>query len=189
LCRRRASNRAQAESMPSSFRHPRRGLKPFFGAPGLYRRQKPQRRAQNGDAARNVHADRHQGLGSLRNHALRRAASSSVHVVQMDSFAHAAVPKSVPTPYVTAIASALQNVTRITPGKSLAPPVCAASAPRSASATRAAPATAKARCFAGARATTASGRAAPAAKLIADAPAACSGRAVVISESPNSSRA
>lgn len=57
----------------------------------------------------------------------------------------ATVPKKVPTLYVTAIANALQNVTRTMPGRSFAPPVFAAKAPSIASATKAAAATAAAR--------------------------------------------
>src|SRR5665213_3513566 len=45
---------------------------------------------------------------------------------------HATVPKSVPTPAVTAIASAPQNVTRIAPPVTGAPPACAARPPRNA---------------------------------------------------------
>ena len=42
------------------------------------------------------------------------------------------VPKSAPTPAVIAMASAPQNVTRIAPARTPAPPTCAASPPRSA---------------------------------------------------------
>ena len=42
------------------------------------------------------------------------------------------VPKSAPTPAVIAIASAPQNVTRVAPAATPAPPTCAANPPRSA---------------------------------------------------------
>ncbi len=74
-----------------------------------------------------------------------------------------AVPKSDPTPYVTAIARALQKVTRMTPGTTLAPPVFAASPPRIARAIKATTATATASEAEGINATTVSGSAAPAA--------------------------
>src|SRR5207248_3724484 len=54
---------------------------------------------------------------------------------------HATVPNSVPTPAVTAIASAPQNVTRIAPTSTPAPPARAASAPRSVRNTNDVPAT------------------------------------------------
>jgi hypothetical protein len=84
----------------------------------------------------------------------------------------AAVPNSAPTPAVTPIAMAPQNVTRIAPSRTLAPPACAARAPSSARNNSEVPASRGIRAAAGARAATARGMAAPAAKLAADASAA-----------------
>jgi hypothetical protein len=83
-----------------------------------------------------------------------------------------AEPNSPPTPAVTPMARALQKVTLITLGNTLAPPILAARAPRSARETKAAAAMHAMRPFSGTRAAIASGKAAPAAKLQADASAA-----------------
>src|ERR1019366_9324657 len=85
---------------------------------------------------------------------------------------YATVPNSAPTPAVTAMAKAPQNVTRSAPAAMPAPPVCAANAPSSARNAREVPATRKMRPFSGANAVTRSGMAAPTAKLAADANAA-----------------
>ena len=80
--------------------------------------------------------------------------------------------RAPPTPAVTAIASAPQNVTRVAPTVTPAPPVCAANPPRSARNANEVPATKGIRVGAGAIAATKSGIAAPIAKLPADANAA-----------------
>src|ERR1039457_6593378 len=85
---------------------------------------------------------------------------------------YATVPNSAPTPAVTAMANAPQNVTRIAPAARPAPPVCAANAPRSARNANEVPATRKMSPFSGANAATSSGIGAPTAKLAADANAA-----------------
>src|SRR5579872_4197769 len=56
--------------------------------------------------------------------------SICAHALQM--IFHAATPKSAPTPAVTAIAKAPQNVTRIAPAAMPAPPTRAAIPPKSA---------------------------------------------------------
>ena len=77
-----------------------------------------------------------------------------------------------PTPVVTAIASAPQKVTRSAPVATTAPPARAAAAPRSASEMSYVTATIKMRWPGGANTVTRSGKAAPIAKLAADASAA-----------------
>ena len=103
--------------------------------------------------------------------------------------AHATVPNNQPTPAVTAIASAPQNVTRIAPMVTPAPPTRAANPPRSARNTREVPDTRGIRVASGVMAVTKIGMAAPAAKLPADANAAWIGRAARASDMPSSSRA
>src|SRR5450830_867854 len=98
-------------------------------------------------------------------------------------------PKAAPTPAESAIASELQKVTRTTPGVILAPPVLAATPPRTARAARVASTKRTIRLRSGVSNATANGNAAPTEKLAADAHAACKGRAVDKSEIPNSSRA
>ena len=84
----------------------------------------------------------------------------------------AAVPNSAPTPAVSAMARAPQNVTRNAPSFTLAPPACAARPPRSARNNSEVPETRGIRVATGAMAVTARGMAAPTAKLAADANAA-----------------
>src|ERR1039457_2278505 len=84
----------------------------------------------------------------------------------------AAVPNSAPTPAVSAMARAPQNVTRIAPSFPLAPPAWAARPPRSARNNSDVPATRGISAPSGAMAVTARGIAAPTAKLPADANAA-----------------
>src|SRR5208283_3267292 len=79
---------------------------------------------------------------------------------------------SHPTPAVTAMASAPQNVTRIAPIATLARPARAAKLPRSARNISEVTETDGINLAAGARAVTKIGMAAPAAKLAADANAA-----------------
>ena len=84
----------------------------------------------------------------------------------------AAVPNKAPTPAVSAIASAPQNMTRIAPAIIPAPPARAASAPSSERNKSEVPATNGIRTAIGAIAATASGMVAPTAKLAAEAIAA-----------------
>ena len=84
----------------------------------------------------------------------------------------AAVPNSAPTPAVSAMARAPQNVTRNAPSFTLAPPACAANPPSSARNNSEVPATRGIRAASGAMAATARGMAAPTAKLPAEANAA-----------------
>jgi hypothetical protein len=84
----------------------------------------------------------------------------------------AAVPNRAPTPAVSAMARAPQNVTRNAPSFTLAPPACAARPPRSARNNSEVPETRGIRVATGAMAVTARGMAAPTAKLAADANAA-----------------
>src|SRR5580700_9552474 len=94
---------------------------------------------------------------------------SSSHQVGL---AHATIPKSDPTPAVSAMANAPQNVTRIAPNITSAPPARAANPPRSARNTSEVPETRGIKPAAGAMAVTTRGMAAPTAKLPADASAA-----------------
>src|SRR5260221_3765355 len=103
--------------------------------------------------------------------------------------AHTTVPKSAPTPAVTPIASAPQNVTRMAPVDIPAPPARAASAPSTARKSSDDAATMTIRCVSDAAIATASGRAPPMAELAADASAAWSGRAWRAVVMPSSSRA
>lgn len=100
---------------------------------------------------------------------------SGAHVrgaVHRHEDAHATVPNSDPTPAVTAIARAPQNVTRKAPTITPAPPARAANPPRSARNTSEVPAT-KGMTLAGeATIVTKRGMTAPTAKLPADANAA-----------------
>jgi hypothetical protein len=73
---------------------------------------------------------------------------------------HTTVPNSVPTPAVSAIASAPQNVTRIAPLVALAPPTKAANPPNIARKTSDAPATSGTRYASGAIVTASKGKAA-----------------------------
>src|ERR1700737_132213 len=93
------------------------------------------------------------------------------------SLAHGTVPNSDPTPAVSAMASAPQNVTRIAPIVTPAPPAYAANPPRSARNTSEVPETSGIKPATGAMAVTKRGIAAPTAKLPADVKAACIGRA------------
>jgi hypothetical protein len=79
------------------------------------------------------------------------------------------VPKNAPAPAVTAMASAPQNVTRIAPAATGAPPARAANPPSSARNTSDVPATRGIRAVSGAMAVTRRGKAAPIAKLPAEA--------------------
>jgi hypothetical protein len=97
-------------------------------------------------------------------------------------------PNSAPTPAVIAIASAPQKVTRHAPIRTPAPPARAATAPNKARKKNAVADIHGIRLCAGANVVTASGSAAPTAKLAADASAAWTGRALWSSEMPSSSR-
>src|SRR5678815_5531232 len=82
------------------------------------------------------------------------------------------VPKSDPTPAVIAMASAPQNVTRMAPFHTPAPPTPAAMPPRSARNRSDVPETSGINRATGVTTATSKGRAAPTAKLAADASAA-----------------
>src|SRR5271169_6742333 len=82
------------------------------------------------------------------------------------------VPNTAPTPAVTPIANAPQNVTRIAPTVTFAPPAPAANAPKSARNNSAVPGTRIISLDVGAIAVTKRGMAAPTAKLLAEANAA-----------------
>src|ERR1700722_17625627 len=102
---------------------------------------------------------------------------------------HTIVPNTAPTPAVTPIANAPQNVTRIAPTVTFAPPAPAANAPKRARNTSDVPGTTIIKPDVGAMAVTKRGAAAPTAKLLAEANAAWIGRAWSVSEMPSSSRA
>jgi hypothetical protein len=102
---------------------------------------------------------------------------------------HPTAPNNAPTPAVSAIASAPQNVTRTAPIVRLAPPANAASPPSAARKSSDDPATAGMRYPPAVRSTASSGRAAPTAKQPAEVSAAWMGRALNDSENPSSSRA
>ena len=98
---------------------------------------------------------------------------------------HTTVPNRAPTPAVVPMASAPQNVTRIAPCATAAPPARAAKAPKSARNRSEAPETKIIRVVSGANAPTNRGIAAPTAKLPADENAAWIGRARRLSEMPS----
>src|ERR1017187_106422 len=102
---------------------------------------------------------------------------------------HTTVPTNFPIPAVRAIANAPQNVTRTVARKILAPPAFAPIAPRSARNPNEAANTIGTRTLVGDTTTMSKGMAAPMANDAAEVSAACTGRAVVISEIPSSSRA
>ena len=87
------------------------------------------------------------------------------------------------------MASAPQNVTRAVARKTFAPPALAPIAPRRARNPKDAADTMGTSAFAGDTTTMIKGMAAPTANVAAEVNAACTGRAVVISEIPSSSRA
>src|ERR1039457_1319804 len=91
---------------------------------------------------------------------------------QTDDITFVAVPNNAPTPAVSAIARAPQNVTRIAPTNTPAPPARAANPPRSARNNSELPETMGITTATGAMAVTTRGSAAPATKLAADANAA-----------------
>src|ERR1022692_4116839 len=99
------------------------------------------------------------------------------------------VPKTFPMPAVRAIAKAPQNVTRTVARRTLAPPARAPIAPRTARKPKDAADTSGTSALAGDTTTLSRGMAAPTENDAADVNAACTGRAVVISEMPRSLRA
>ena len=99
------------------------------------------------------------------------------------------VPNNLPIPAVRAIANAPQNVTRAVARRTFAPPALAPTAPRRARKPKDAADTMGTSAAAGETTTMSKGIAAPTENVAADVRAACTGRAVVISEIPSSSRA
>lgn len=104
-------------------------------------------------------------VGSLRRSPVAAAFAGDVITVATQ----ATVPNSEPMPAVSAMASAPQNVTRMAPRITPAPPARAANPPRSARNTSEVPDTRAINAGAGAKAVTNRGAAAPTAKLAADA--------------------
>jgi hypothetical protein len=98
------------------------------------------------------------------------------------------MPKSLPTPAVSPIASAPQKATRTAPLTIDAPPACAAVPPRITKVTSAVADETSVIQAEGASKTVAIGTRAPTMKAIAEARAACTGRARRVSEMPSSSR-
>ena len=99
------------------------------------------------------------------------------------------VPKTFPMPAVRAIARAPQNVTRSVARRTLAPPARAPIAPRTARKAKDAADTMGTSALAGDTTTMSNGMTAPTENDAAEVSAAYTGRAVVISEIPSSSRA
>ena len=97
------------------------------------------------------------------------------------------VPNNFPIPAVKAIASAPQDITRTVPHGTSAPPTFAPIAPRTARKPKDAADTMGTSAPAGDTTTMSKGMAAPKENDTADVSAACTGRAVVISEIPSSS--
>src|SRR5450756_176864 len=97
------------------------------------------------------------------------------------------VPNNFPMPAVSAIAKAPQNVTRTVARRTLAPPARAPIAPRTARKPKDAADTSGTSAPAGDTTTMSKGMAAPTENDAAEVSAACTGRAVVISEIPSSS--
>ncbi len=98
-------------------------------------------------------------------------------------------PNKAPTPAVSAIARAPQNVTRAAARNTGEPPARAAKEPNSARKHNELPETIQTSAEVGTKTTIRSGMAAPTANVAAEASAACTGRALRVSEMPNSSRA
>ncbi len=105
------------------------------------------------------------------------------------AISQAATSKRAPTPAVSPIASAPQNVTRVTETSNGEPPALAAIRPKSARKESELPARPHMSAEAGSKRTISSGRSAPAAKVPAEAIAACTGLAAKVSDIPSSSRA
>src|SRR5665213_924389 len=99
------------------------------------------------------------------------------------------VPNNLPIPAVRAIARAPQNVTRAVARRMFAPPAFAPIAPRTARKPKDAANTIGTSAPGGDITTISKGIAAPTENDAAEVSAACTGRAVVISEIPSSSRA
>lgn len=99
------------------------------------------------------------------------------------------VPNKAPTAAVRAMASAPQKVTRATDLPMEEPPAWAATAPGRARKSNEQPETDQVNAARGTKKTSRSGSTAPTVKLPAEAKAACTGRAIKVSEMPNSSRA
>jgi hypothetical protein len=118
-----------------------------------------------------------------------RTAPDTIRLVFITNSLHTTVPNKAPTPAVSPMASAPQNVTRIAPRAKPAPPTPAANAPKSARNSSEVPGTSRIRLLSGAKVLVRRGIAAPTAKLRADANAAWIGRARRVSVMPSSSRA
>lgn len=99
------------------------------------------------------------------------------------------VPNSLPIPAVIPRANAPQNVTRNVVRRMFATPAFAPIAPSKARKPNEAADTVGTSTFTGETTTISNGIAAPTENITADVSAACTGRAVVISEIPSSSRA
>ena len=99
------------------------------------------------------------------------------------------VPNNFPIPAVRAIANAPQKVTRAVARRMFAPPAFAPIAPKRERNPKDAAETIGTSALAGDTTTMSNGMAAPTENITADVSAACTGRAVVISEIPSSSRA
>ena len=112
-----------------------------------------------------------------------------VNAGQTEPHRQITVPKIFPIPAVRAIAKAPQNVTRTMARRTFAPPARPPIAPRSARKPKDAADTIGTSKLAGDTTTISKGTAAPVENVTADVSAACTGRAVVISEIPSSSRA
>src|SRR6185503_15059381 len=129
-------------------------------------------------------------LGQDRQHALCSVGAARRHERSRGARAtHTTVPTSLPIPAVRAIANAPQKVTRAVARRMCAPPAFAPIAPRRARKPKDAADTMGTSAPAGDTTTMSKGMAAPTENITADVSAACTGRAVVISEIPSSSRA
>src|SRR6185503_5960097 len=104
-------------------------------------------------------------------------------------FSYTIVPNRVPTAAVNPMASAPQKVTRMADFIIGAPPARAANTPKQTRKMRELIATTEINLVSGVTSTVRSGIPAPTAKVTADASAACTGRAVKLSEMPSSSLA
>lgn len=99
------------------------------------------------------------------------------------------VPNSLPMPAVSARANAPQNVTRMVARRMFAPPAFAPITPRTARKASDAPETIGTSALLGDTTTISNGMAAPTENIAAEASAAWTGRATLISDIPSSSRA
>src|SRR3569832_28883 len=161
-----------------------RGISQHAASPYAQLRPQP-----NGDArCLRLHPEPAQGALTEARH-VRLSIGNRVQRASAPANAHTTVPNSFPIAAASAMANAPQKVTRAVARQILAPPVQAPMAPKRARKSNDASGTVRTSILAGVTTAMSSGIAAPAEHVAAEVIAACTGRAVVIWEMPNSSRA